>query len=241
MKTKFVAVFFVTVFILFSCTKETKRPNILFIIADDISRTSMGAYGCNYIKTPNFDKIASEMAKQVEHMNALVEENAAARDLRSVSPLLRLAGALGFAVDTADPEHIAIAAAVHNLFCLHDPVMVAMIETNLEDEARIALFGSDNAFDVLQVSPWRLLAEDMLAGIEGRFDDLRYKPIRCAHEDGIDTRVYDRVIIRHHLEILKALIGWRGIEPGYEDSAIVHSYGFGPNAAHLAEADDSNS
>lgn len=60
MKTKFVAAFFVTIFILFSCKKETKRPNILFIIADDISRTSMGAYGCNYIKTPNFDKLAKE-------------------------------------------------------------------------------------------------------------------------------------------------------------------------------------
>lgn len=46
--------------ILFSCSKEVNRPNILFIIADDISRTSMGAYGCNYIETPHFDRIAEE-------------------------------------------------------------------------------------------------------------------------------------------------------------------------------------
>lgn len=40
--------------------KTTDSPNILFIIADDISRNSMGAYGCEYISTPNFDRIASE-------------------------------------------------------------------------------------------------------------------------------------------------------------------------------------
>lgn len=36
------------------------RPNILFIIADDASRDSMGAYGSTYVKTPNFDRIARE-------------------------------------------------------------------------------------------------------------------------------------------------------------------------------------
>jgi arylsulfatase A-like enzyme len=36
------------------------RPNILFIIADDASRDSMGVYGSTYVKTPNFDRIASE-------------------------------------------------------------------------------------------------------------------------------------------------------------------------------------
>ncbi|MEO0414643.1 MAG: sulfatase-like hydrolase/transferase, partial [Verrucomicrobiota bacterium] len=37
-----------------------ERPNILFIIADDASRDSFGAYGCKYIKTPGFDRIARE-------------------------------------------------------------------------------------------------------------------------------------------------------------------------------------
>ena len=36
------------------------RPNILFIIADDASRDSMGVYGSTYVKTPNFDRIANE-------------------------------------------------------------------------------------------------------------------------------------------------------------------------------------
>ncbi|MBT4159467.1 MAG: arylsulfatase, partial [Planctomycetaceae bacterium] len=33
------------------------QPNILFIIADDASRDSFGAYGCQYVKTPGFDRI----------------------------------------------------------------------------------------------------------------------------------------------------------------------------------------
>ena len=37
-----------------------ERPNILFIIADDASRESMGVYGSTYVKTPNFDRIATE-------------------------------------------------------------------------------------------------------------------------------------------------------------------------------------
>jgi N-sulfoglucosamine sulfohydrolase len=36
------------------------RPNILFIIADDASRDSFGAYGGTYVKTPAFDRIARE-------------------------------------------------------------------------------------------------------------------------------------------------------------------------------------
>jgi N-sulfoglucosamine sulfohydrolase len=40
--------------------QKQKQPNILFIIADDISRNSNGVYGCKYIKTPAFDRIAKE-------------------------------------------------------------------------------------------------------------------------------------------------------------------------------------
>ncbi len=40
---------------------DTKRPNILFIIFDDWNgSTHAGAYGCTWIKTPNFDRVARE-------------------------------------------------------------------------------------------------------------------------------------------------------------------------------------
>ena len=40
--------------------EDVKRPNILFIIADDWSWGHAGAYGCKWIKTPAFDRVARE-------------------------------------------------------------------------------------------------------------------------------------------------------------------------------------
>jgi arylsulfatase A-like enzyme len=39
-----------------------KRPNILFVISDDWSYGNAGAYGCRWIKTPAFDRVAREGA-----------------------------------------------------------------------------------------------------------------------------------------------------------------------------------
>jgi arylsulfatase A-like enzyme len=36
-----------------------KRPNILLAIADDVSWPHMSAYGCRFVKTPAFDRVAS--------------------------------------------------------------------------------------------------------------------------------------------------------------------------------------
>ncbi len=41
-------------------TEELSKPNILFAIADDASYPHMGAYGCDWIKTPAFDRIANQ-------------------------------------------------------------------------------------------------------------------------------------------------------------------------------------
>lgn len=39
---------------------KLQRPNILFAIADDASWKHFGAYGCNWIKTPAFDRVAKD-------------------------------------------------------------------------------------------------------------------------------------------------------------------------------------
>lgn len=43
-----------------SQTLEGRRPNILIAIADDQSFPFAGAYGCNWIHTPAFDRVAAE-------------------------------------------------------------------------------------------------------------------------------------------------------------------------------------
>lgn len=39
---------------------EVSRPNILFCIADDASYPHFSAYGCDWVKTPGFDRVAKE-------------------------------------------------------------------------------------------------------------------------------------------------------------------------------------
>ncbi len=39
---------------------KKERPNILFCIADDASWAHLGAYGCSWVKTPAFDRVARE-------------------------------------------------------------------------------------------------------------------------------------------------------------------------------------
>lgn len=59
MKKSYLLLLVGLVFFQFGQSQE-KRPNILLIMGDDISRNSMGVYGSEYIKTPNFDRIAKE-------------------------------------------------------------------------------------------------------------------------------------------------------------------------------------
>src|SRR5512133_1036768 len=39
---------------------QSKRPNILFVIMDDWSHGHAGAYGCKWVNTPTFARIAHE-------------------------------------------------------------------------------------------------------------------------------------------------------------------------------------
>lgn len=55
----------VTITLLISCKNEktiveTSRPNILIAIMDDATYEHMGIYGCDWIKTPNFDRVGKE-------------------------------------------------------------------------------------------------------------------------------------------------------------------------------------
>ena len=57
--------FLVVLLTMISCNQNKKqvenpRPNILFCIADDVSFQHIGAYGCSWVKTPAFDRIADQ-------------------------------------------------------------------------------------------------------------------------------------------------------------------------------------
>ena len=44
----------------FGCAAEADRPNILFILADDLGRSDVGCYGQRGWCTPHIDRLADE-------------------------------------------------------------------------------------------------------------------------------------------------------------------------------------
>jgi arylsulfatase A-like enzyme len=64
-----------------SCSRQPRRPNILFIMTDDQSVTEMSCYGNRILRTPNMDRLAAE---GVRFANAFVTNSLCAPSRASV-------------------------------------------------------------------------------------------------------------------------------------------------------------
>ncbi|MCP4609254.1 MAG: sulfatase-like hydrolase/transferase, partial [Planctomycetes bacterium] len=51
----------------FCSMAEKQKPNIIFILADDLGYSELGCYGQAKIRTPNIDKLAEEGMKFTQH------------------------------------------------------------------------------------------------------------------------------------------------------------------------------
>ncbi|MBD3386446.1 sulfatase-like hydrolase/transferase, partial [candidate division KSB1 bacterium] len=45
---------------LFRCNTTRRRPNIVFILVDDLGWKDLGCYGSTFYETPNIDRLAAE-------------------------------------------------------------------------------------------------------------------------------------------------------------------------------------
>lgn len=62
--------FFLLLSGLFSCSKETVPPNIVFVLADDLGYGELGYNGQKWIKTPNMDALAASGRVFTDHYSA---------------------------------------------------------------------------------------------------------------------------------------------------------------------------
>jgi arylsulfatase A-like enzyme len=63
----FASVVFVSLRVCAAPREATDRPNIIYILADDLGYAELGCYGQKIIKTPNIDRIASEGIRFTQH------------------------------------------------------------------------------------------------------------------------------------------------------------------------------
>jgi arylsulfatase A len=50
-----------------SCIKQTRKPNIIYILADDLGYGDLSCYGQQHFQTPNLDRMAAEGMKFTDH------------------------------------------------------------------------------------------------------------------------------------------------------------------------------
>ncbi|HLJ10073.1 MAG TPA: sulfatase-like hydrolase/transferase, partial [Planctomycetaceae bacterium] len=49
------------------CAAETTRPNIVFLLCDDLGYGDVGCFGQKRIRTPNVDRLAAEGMRMTVH------------------------------------------------------------------------------------------------------------------------------------------------------------------------------
>ena len=63
-------IYLILLLVIFSCEKNNNRPNIVFILADDLGYGDLSSYGAETIETTNIDKLAEDGVKLTSYYAA---------------------------------------------------------------------------------------------------------------------------------------------------------------------------
>ena len=143
--------------------QEAVLPGVVFednesVVLDRHLPVRLAAEGLDPIEVTAIE------AEQVDHVDALVEQDAAAGDGRVVPPGGLVTSAAGLAVSSFDPQDAAHPAAVDDLPGLLHRRVEAVVETEHQLEPSGVGLGLSHFPDVLDSAARRLLAENVLAG-----------------------------------------------------------------------------
>ena len=130
----------------------------------------------------DFGDVAQEPARQIDQMNPLIDQLAAAGDARVRPPLLVVADAPAMAVAGPQKHQGTEGAGIDNLPRLAKCPVIAMVEADMHEDV-ISLGQGDQGAQLADVPCRGLFRQHMLAGGHRRPGDLCQGPVRRGDDD----------------------------------------------------------
>src|SRR5450755_2980500 len=133
------------------------------------------------------DELPGEESHHIQHVDALVQQNAAAGDLPPCAPILIKAHHLRFAVDAPQTEDVTELTGPNDPERVADGVVVAMVEAVFQLEPGVSGFNLADAHDVLDVTTRGLFTANVQPTLETRHRHGGCDVVPEAHEEHVEV------------------------------------------------------
>src|SRR5262249_43056173 len=135
-------------------------------------------------------EISEEEPGQVDQVNALVDQLAAAGQLLVGAPFAVVADAAAVTVTAAQEHKLASGAATRALQGLQQRRMMAVVEADADADVVAAGDGGDGIQLGGAAGAW-FFDKDVLAGFDGTQGNLGQRSVQCRHQNDVHVRPGD--------------------------------------------------
>ena len=184
------------------------------------------------------ERLAGQVEQEVEHVDALIQQNAAASQFLLGPPCVQIVTIHTFAVAATHPENGAELAGVHDALHLVDCTVLTVIET-VHQHFAAGAFDFLNIAHILSAESGGLFAEDVLASLQCHDRFWLVEIVGQAKKDNVDVRVFDDLVNGIGDRVF-AVIGDVDVEDGFDLGEAVRFDRIGTNLSHFAESANSN-